>query len=163
MTTTPTLIHIAMAITHTLIVIMVLDGGARVTGDMGDGVIMVIEVRVTGVMGTGLLWLSRSGYGSYGGRGYSGSRVRVTGVMVEEVVPGVRVTGLWWRRWFSGPGYGVMVEEVVLGVRLRGSGWISPIALFSVNCTVVFERKRKEGFPKIRAGLSVTLPSHSSD
>ena len=50
MTTTPTLILIAMAITHTLIVIMVLDGGARVTGDMGDGVIMVIEVRVTGVM-----------------------------------------------------------------------------------------------------------------
>ena len=94
MTTTPTLIHIAMAITHTLIVIMVLDGGARVTGDMGDGVIMVIEVRVTGVMVGEVIMVIE---------------VLVTGVMVDEVilVPGVRVMG-------------VMVEEVVLGVRVTG-------------------------------------------
>ena len=45
-----TLIPILMAITHTPIVIMVLERGVRVTGVMVDGVIMVLGVRVTGVM-----------------------------------------------------------------------------------------------------------------
>lgn len=43
--------RILMAITHTPIVIMVLGRGVQVTGVMVDGVIMVLGVRVTGVMG----------------------------------------------------------------------------------------------------------------
>jgi NAD/NADP transhydrogenase alpha subunit len=49
MATTPTLILIA--ITHTLMVIMVLERGVGVTGVMAVGVIMVLGVRVTEVMG----------------------------------------------------------------------------------------------------------------
>jgi hypothetical protein len=94
MTITPTLILIAMAITHTPIVIMVLGGGDRVTGVMVDGVIMVLGVRVTGVMVAGVIMVTG---------------VRVTGVMVEGAIMalGVRVTE-------------VMVEEVVLGVQVPG-------------------------------------------
>ena len=49
MATTPP--PIFMAITHTPMVIMVLGRGARVIGVMVAGVIMVLGVRVTGVMG----------------------------------------------------------------------------------------------------------------
>jgi hypothetical protein len=57
-----TLIPILMAITH----IMVVGRGVRVTGVMGDGLIMVRGVRVTGVMGDGVITVLE---------------VRVTGVM----------------------------------------------------------------------------------
>ncbi len=49
MATTRTLI--LMAITHTPTVIMVLEHGVGVTGVMAVGVIMVLGVRVTEVMG----------------------------------------------------------------------------------------------------------------
>jgi hypothetical protein len=45
-----TLISILMGITHIPIVIMVPGRGVRATGVMVDGVIMVLEVRVTGGM-----------------------------------------------------------------------------------------------------------------
>ena len=84
-----------------------------------DGVIMVLEVRVIGVMVDGVIMVLE---------------VRVIGVMVDGVIMVLEVRVM-----------GVMVKEVVLEVRVPGSGGLA-ITPFSVNCTVVFERKRKEGF-----------------